>query len=81
MKLFFCYSKLDHPNIATLIGARAYPPEYYFLYRLYEHGNLGDALHVAEWRPSLHQVLAIATQLGKSKLSPLILKQKHRTTS
>lgn len=57
-------SKLDHSNIATLIGARAYPPDYYFLYDLYEHGNLGDALHVSEWRPSLQQVMTIATQLG-----------------
>ncbi|KAG0620159.1 hypothetical protein M758_4G194000 [Ceratodon purpureus] len=57
-------SKLDHPNIATLIGARAYPPDYYFLYDLYEHGNLGDALHVSEWRPSLQQVMTIATQLA-----------------
>jgi len=58
------YSKLNHPNIVTLIGARAYPPDYYFLYQLYEHGNLGDALHVSDWRPSLQQVMTIATQLG-----------------
>lgn len=59
-------SNLKHPNIATLIGARAHPPDYYFLYDFYEHGNLGNALHVSEWRPTLHQVLSIATQLAKA---------------
>ncbi|KAH8972536.1 hypothetical protein BDL97_02G202900 [Sphagnum fallax] len=59
-------SKVEHPNVATLVGVRAYPPDYFFFYHLYENGNLGDALHEADWRPTLQQILTIAIQLAKA---------------
>lgn len=57
-------SGLRHPNIALLVAARAHPPEYLFLFPLYENGNLSHALHVLDWRPSLQQALRIARQLA-----------------
>jgi serine/threonine protein kinase len=65
-------SKVEHPNVATLVGVRAYPPDYFFFYHLYENGNLGDALHEADWRPTLQQILTIAIQLGCSTANPKI---------
>jgi hypothetical protein len=72
VELVLTNSKVEHPNVATLVGVRAYPPDYFFFYHLYENGNLGDALHEADWRPTLQQILTIAIQLGCSTANPKI---------
>jgi hypothetical protein len=72
VELVLTNSKVEHPNVATLVGVRAYPPDYFFFYHLYENGNLGDALHEADWRPTLQQILTIAIQLGCRTTNPKI---------
>eukprot|EP01018_Ginkgo_biloba_P025617 Gb_39855 [translate_table: standard] len=58
--------KLDHPGIATLVAAHARPPNYMFFFHFYENGNLAQALHVEEWKPSVEQMLAITLQLARA---------------
>eukprot|EP00850_Spirogloea_muscicola_P023527 SM000364S13662 [mRNA] locus=s364:59070:63877:+ [translate_table: standard] len=61
-------SHLQHPHIATLVAARAYPPDYSIVYELYEHGNLFNALHVREWQPTAQDVLRISLEVASAIL-------------
>ena len=36
---------LDHPNVLTLCGARASPPEYYLLFPYQENGSVAQLVH------------------------------------
>eukprot|EP00899_Mesostigma_viride_P022588 jgi/Mesvir1/3513/Mv11990-RA.1 len=51
---------LNHPQISTLLAARAYPPDYYLLYELCDNGSLAEALHERGWRPNWASFIKIA---------------------
>lgn len=59
-------SKLEHPNVVKVVGAHAQPPDYLVLFHLYQQGNLSQALHVKEWRPSVEKILRISLQIGSA---------------
>lgn len=59
-------SKLEHPNIIKLVAAHAQPPDYLFLFQLYEQGNLSQALHIREWTPSWEEIAKISLQLANA---------------
>ncbi|GAQ90746.1 Serine/threonine protein phosphatase [Klebsormidium nitens] len=58
--------ELDHPNIAPLRAARAHPPDYITVFPLFEKGNLAEALHEREWKPTGTATLEIALQVAKA---------------
>ena len=50
---------LRHPNILTLCGARAHPPEYYLLFPYQENGSVATLIHELGWRPTWQAVLLL----------------------
>eukprot|EP00897_Mesotaenium_endlicherianum_P007988 jgi/Mesen1/7217/ME000371S06301 len=58
--------KLSHPNIALLLGARAYPPDYTILFKLYDRGNLSDVLHGEAWKATGPEIIGIALQIARA---------------
>ncbi|KAI5064100.1 hypothetical protein GOP47_0020770 [Adiantum capillus-veneris] len=59
-------SKIDHPNIIKLVAAHAQPPDYFFLFPMYEQGNLSQALHIKEWSPPWEVIAKICLQLANA---------------
>ncbi|EFJ28625.1 hypothetical protein SELMODRAFT_441116 [Selaginella moellendorffii] len=59
-------TKLNHPRISTLLAAHAHPPDYLFLFKFYEHGNLFHALHAREVNFTTQQMLKITIQLASA---------------
>ena len=55
---------LRHPNILTLCGARAHPPEYYLLFPYQENGSVATLIHELGWRPTWQAVLLLLQQLA-----------------
>ena len=55
---------LRHPNILTLCGARAHPPEYYLLFPYQENGSVATLVHELGWRPTWQAVLLLLQQLA-----------------
>jgi serine/threonine protein kinase len=50
---------LSHPNILTLCGARASPPEYFLLFPFQENGSVTTLIHEQGWRPTWQAVLRL----------------------
>lgn len=50
---------LSHPNILTLCGARAFPPEYFLLFPFQENGSVTTLIHEQGWRPTWQAVLRL----------------------
>jgi len=55
---------LDHPNVLTLCGARASPPEYYLLFPYQENGSVAQLVHEQGWRPSWSASLILLQELA-----------------
>ena len=56
--------ELRHPNILTLCGARAHPPEYYLLFPFQENGSVASLIHDRGWRPSASAVVTLLAQVA-----------------
>jgi serine/threonine protein kinase len=56
--------ELRHPNILTLCGARAHPPEYYLLFPFQENGSVSSLIHDRGWRPSASAVVTLLAQVA-----------------
>lgn len=52
-------ASLSHPNIVTLCGARAFPPNYYLLFPYQENGSVSALIHEQGWRPTWQAVLRL----------------------
>ncbi|CAI5980417.1 unnamed protein product [Closterium sp. NIES-64] len=59
-------SSLKHPHIASLLAARAYPPDYVLIFTLHRGGNLHEALHTKQWKPSVLDILRIGYQAAQA---------------
>lgn len=50
-------SRLNHPNVLSILAARAYPPDYTLILPLQHNGSLHSVLHVkklrADWTTTL----------------------------
>ena len=57
---------LDHPNVLTLCGARASPPEYYLLFPYQENGSVAQLVHEQGWRPSWSASLILLQELASA---------------
>ena len=55
---------LDHPNILTLCGARASPPEYYLLFPYQENGSVSRLIHDQRWSPSWGAALILLREIA-----------------
>ena len=55
---------LDHPNILTLCGARASPPEYYLLFPYQENGSVSRLIHDQRWSPSWGAALILLQEIA-----------------
>lgn len=55
-------SRLNHPNVVKLVGAKCLPPDYMLVLPL-ETSNLGHMLYHQAWRPNWRQLLTIAVDL------------------
>ena len=55
---------LDHPNILTLCGARASPPEYYLLFPHQENGSVSRLIHDRRWSPSWGAALILLREIA-----------------
>ncbi|CAI5485915.1 unnamed protein product [Closterium sp. Naga37s-1] len=71
-------SSLKHPHIASLLAARAYPPDYVLIFTLYRGGNLHEALHTKQWKPSVLDILRIGYQAAQALAYVHLLGVVHR---
>ena len=55
---------LDHPNILTLCGARASPPEYYLLFPYQENGSVSRLVHDQRWAPTWGAALILLQEIA-----------------
>ena len=55
---------LNHPNILTLCGARASPPEYYLLFPYQENGSVSRLVHEQRWAPTWGAALILLREIA-----------------
>ena len=55
---------LNHPNILTLCGARASPPEYYLLFPYQENGSVSRLVHDQRWAPTWGAALILLQEIA-----------------
>lgn len=62
----YTLSKLQHPNVLQLIGARAHPPGYTLVLPRLLIGSASRAVHELHWYPTAAAVLKASYQLASA---------------
>jgi len=59
-------ASLKHENICSILGARAWPPEYALVFPWCENGSVHQAIHVNRWVPNLGGAFKVCWQTAKA---------------